>query len=211
MFPIMSLAKAQDLSIGTLSPLSIDLDTVQPIHISPDVSLYPIAKVHEKPLTVLTPMVMTPQSILLSEPSPDSPILTSVNLGYSQPLVGSYTNLNADPRIHKRLSKYFMFKTLDDWLYNDLNYVLNYVDINGPGITYVPEGVSNNKNDKDKIKKIEEHILTQQFMQQLLSEFTLENSVNWYHLYKNEKKLKKIVADKMIAKLKKEMKKENNN
>ena len=62
-----------------------------------------------------------------TETDTDSPYITSMNTSYSYPSIGVYKNLNADPKVRKRITKYFYFKVLDNWLFNELSYILNFL------------------------------------------------------------------------------------
>jgi hypothetical protein len=128
-------------------------------------------------------------------PVSEAPYISSIDLTYSKPLVSSYTNLNADPRIHHRLSKYYRLKALDKWLYNDLKNLLGYLKVSGKNVSLI-SNLSNYKNKNEskeimemKIDYLEDELLTVKFIYRILRGFVLATNINWYDLHKNEKYL----------------------
>lgn len=127
----------------------------------------------------------------LSETTPfsEQPYMTSMNLSYSKPLVGMYENLNNDIRLHKKMTNYYRYKCIDDWLHDDLEYVLKMF--------------KENKSKEQKMKILEEEILTKNKVYSILTSFTRNSKTNWYDLHKNEDFLKEafsIVIRKLLKK-----------
>ena len=104
-------------------------------------------------------------------------------------------DLNKDHRVHKQVTKYFMYKTLDKWLYGDMKNILAYfkVDNNGPRLIdnlseYREDGAA--KDDEQtieaKIKYIEKYFLTYDTMYRILKKYIRGTHANWYDLHKQE-------------------------
>jgi hypothetical protein len=111
---------------------------------------------------------------------------------YTNPsVVVPYPNLNKDPDIINRLVKYFYYKTLDKWLYDDLSSLLRYIKISSkPSIIKNEddrdkENISQEDADK-KIKYIEDELFSKDDMYDILMKITNESNVELIKLPKNE-------------------------
>lgn len=131
---------------------------------------------------------------------------------YTAPsVVIPYENLNKNQDVIKRLVKYFYYKTLDKWLYEDLNGLLRYFKISGGKIHIIKS-----ENDKDKenisqedvdlkIEYVEKEIFDKDDMYDILMKITNETDIELIKLPKNEyivmgyvkKFLKKELQQKM--------------
>lgn len=164
------------------------------------------------PASPLSPMNFP---ILLSSeyevPYSKQPYLQSINISYTKPTIGFYENLNADPKIHTRLTKYFYYKLLDKWLYEDLIDILNYFKIKDGKVSlidnlkeYDPTSVDkdSDENIQKKIDFIEKFFLTKNMMYKILSEYVKGSETGWIDLPKNDFFIKQVVEDKLIKKLK---------
>jgi hypothetical protein len=156
--------------------------------------------------TVLTPTLVNTSLDNLYGPS----YVTSVNLNYSKPLVSIYQDLNTDPRIHKRMIKYFQMKTLDKWLMNDLVDILNYFKINSNGAVdiinnineYKPNNSDSAANAEKKIDFIHKYFLTASVIDRLLDRYVKDYNIQWVHLPRNEYQIKKLIASKLMKLIK---------
>jgi hypothetical protein len=123
-----------------------------------------------------------------SDTDTDSPYLTSVNTTYSYPSMAVYKNLNADPKVRKRITKYFYFKILDDWLNDELSYVLNHLKHKNGKVKKKKVNIKHKENkDKLNVRKkksayIENHILKKKHVYKFLDKYTLKHKINWYDL-----------------------------
>jgi hypothetical protein len=129
---------------------------------------------------ILTPTssdILTTTFSVSTDDYVSSPITTSANLTYSKPLIGSYQSLNFDPEVRNKLIKYYFYKILDKWLYNDLKSVLDNVK---------------NGNIEEKIKHIENNVLTKKIIKKILKKFVEKTHINWVDLPHKESDLKKI-------------------
>lgn len=144
-----------------------------------------------------------------------SPIVSSVNLTYSKPMVGSYESLNWKPEVHDRLTKYFYYKLLDKWLFEEITDVLNYLVVKGTEVSVINSlsdyKPSNIKNDTDKTVKmkadfIQNNILSKRDMLNLLTKFVHKTEINWVDLPHNEVWLIEAMEKELIKKIKKMIK-----
>jgi hypothetical protein len=196
----MSLITPDYSSISSLSSLS---------PLSPISPLAPLSSV-----LINTPIILTAtsDSIALSDTSDNAPYVTSLNIGYSQPLIGIYDNLNADPAVHKRMTKYYYHKILEKWLYEDLSEVLSYLKVKDGKIDVIDklsdyhhgsQATDSEAIREKKIDFIEEFFLTQSFVHRVISEFVATTPANWYDLYKHEYLLISIFKKKLVNRVKK--------
>jgi len=115
------------------------------------------------------------------------PYISSVNLNYSQPLFSVYENLNADPKIHDRLTKYYFYKILDKWLYDDMSELLDYLVIEGNIVKF---GKSTSKDtDEIKAKKIEfieNNIISKKKVKMMIQQYIQLTGTRWVDLPNNE-------------------------
>ena len=211
----MSVTSSSSLGFSPMvSPMS-PMSPMSPIsHMSPMSSLNSISSVNQASyMNYMSPVVVTPPRNTLiytprssyttynnaNSPVSDAPIIPSLNLSYSRPLLSSYENLNADPRIHHRLVKFFRFKILDNWLYDDMSKLLGYIKIsNGKPslINNTEEYINNKDSNKDegiKIRYIEKNILSIDAIYKILTKFTSMTNTNWVDLPKNEKYVKQAL------------------
>lgn len=142
--------------------------------------------------------------------SPLSPISSSINLSYSRPSVGYYENLNVDPEIQKKIINYFYYKTLDEWLSNELSDVLNLLKIKDGKVVVIDnyneyKSSSNDSNlvMEQKINYIEDNVLTKNMIKSLLNRIVSETNIEWVKLPKNSFLIKKHIENKLKKHLKK--------
>lgn len=122
------------------------------------------------------------------------PVGATVVIPGSIPLP-SYLDLNKDPRVHKQVVKYYRYKTLDKWLYNDMIDILGYFYVDDKGVHLI-NNLSEYREDaaatdseqtiERKIEYIEKYFLTEDTMYRILTKLVTGASINWYDLHKNE-------------------------
>lgn len=127
-------------------------------------------------------MIITPRrkdylSSKLQDTTPysEKPYMTSVNLSYTKPAIALYENLNADPRLHKRMTIYYRYKFIDKWLDENIDEIKKYF--------------KKNKSIEEIKDILENKILTKNKVYSILVSFTNGTKTNWYDLHKNEKYL----------------------
>jgi hypothetical protein len=164
--------------------------------------------------------------IIFSADSP-TPVIPSVNIvpgailaapygviqmPYVSPTLPPHLDVNQNPETWKMVSKYYYYRTLDDWLWddNEVKDVLNYLRITDKGAD-----VLNNLNDykesninKDnqntyemKVNFIEKNVLSIDNMITLLKRFVKETGIKWVDLAKNHYFIKDLVKKYLKQKL----------
>lgn len=127
---------------------------------------------------------------------------------------GFYKDLNKDKYVQKTFAKYYYYKILDKWFYNELLPLLAFVDIDissgKPMLIKTLEDFNVEKLSKEskedikkKIKYMEEIIITKDMVRHVLKKICNENNINWYDLNKHESKIKKLFYNYLLDKLKK--------
>ena len=165
---------------------------------------------------ILTPT--TPTSLSLTSPfsltSPISPFnitttdtppyVTSINISYSKPLVSVYENVEADTRIHRRVIKFYYGKTVDEWLYDELLDLLNYLTVKGDKVDVISSMSKYNPTtvDKDsqeiidkKVDFLEKFFFKKTDMAKILYKYIKETGTSWYNLGKNEYFIRQLIKD----------------
>lgn len=133
----------------------------------------------------------------------------SINLSYTRPSLSFYEDLNQDPEIRMRLTKYYYYKILDKWLYDDMLSVLDHLKVNENKVDIVDDNNldKSHKNTQEEIEKkvkyIENKILRKRDVYNLLEKFTDETGSEWINLSDNEYFIKKISKDYLTKKIKK--------
>ena len=144
----------------------------------------------------------------------DTPYLQSINLTYTKPMGGIYPNLNTDPKIRAQVTKYFYYKLLDDWLYDDLIDLLNYFVVSGDKVEMIKK-IYDYKDDRvkkdttemleKKTDYIEDNLFSKTDMYNALFNFTRETNTNWYDLPKHEYLVMGLVKKRLRKKIKEEI------
>lgn len=183
-----------------LTPTNYDVvTTVTPI--SPVSPVIPVTKV----------TTVTPVSPILVTSDEDAPYVAAVDFTYSKPYFSVYENLNVDPYIHSRMTKYYLAKTVEKWLYEDLIDALNYlrvrdgkIDVLGSLKEYNPVSVDKDSDAtiKKKIDFLEQYFLNKRIIKKWLAEFVKQTHYNWFDLTKGEYFLKDLFKKKLIKLLK---------
>lgn len=122
-------------------------------------------------------------------------------------------DLNKNPRVHKTVAKFFIYKILDRWIYKSMRELLNFFRINADGVTLIGSMAEyrDDEHTRDteeiterKIKYMEKYFLTTDIMKKVLKNFVAKSGLNWYDLHREENiPLVKIgVKDKLTKILK---------
>jgi len=110
---------------------------------------------------------------------------------------GYYTDLNNDKTVIKTIVKYFYYKIIDKWLYNDLLPLLGFITIID-GKPKLIKNLNDYKIDKNsisdsidaKIDYIENILITKNMVKHVLKKIVQKENVKWYNLYKYENQIK---------------------
>jgi hypothetical protein len=149
---------------------------------------------------VSTPIIST-NTLLNTNLNPDR-MTPFIATDYNNPfkiVTGYYPDLDKDPNVHRTLKKYYFYKLLDKWMYNDLKSLLAYVTIdNGnPKLInsisdYNPNSVNNSKEDDLTIRiNFIENLISKDLVLNVLERIVHKYGIHWYHLNKNEDIIKK--------------------
>ena len=137
---------------------------------------------------------------------------------YTNPLriiAGYYPDLDKDPQVHRTLKKYYYYKLLDKWMYNDLKSLLAYVALdNGKAklinsiSDYNTNSVNNAKEDDLTLRiNFLENLISTDLIKNVLERIVHKYRIHWYHLNKNEdiikKKLEFTIKEFLESKIKK--------
>ena len=119
--------------------------------------------------------------------------------------VPQYADLNKNEEVRRRMTKYFMYKTLDKWLCDEISDVLNYFKVSGSNVDIIhklsdfnDKHVHTQKECDEIISYIENNVLTYSTMYKILSKFTEKTKTNWYDLTKNEMFLVEYVKKQLV-------------
>jgi hypothetical protein len=158
-----------------------------------------------------TVTTVTPISPIVVTSDIDSPYVAAVDFTYSKPYFSVYENLNVDPYIHDRMTKYYLAKTLEKWLYEDLIDVLNYIKVRDNKVDvisslkeYNPVAVNSDSDAtiKKKIDFLEKYFLNKRIIKKWLRDFIKGSASNWFDLTKSEYFLKDLFKKKLTKLLK---------
>ncbi len=122
------------------------------------------------------------------------------------------TGLNDSYVVQKDVTKYFMYKTLDKWIYNDFPSVLKYLVYKEGKVTLIKKlaDKENNEVSKDSEKAleakadfIEEKILDESRTREILIRIMRELGLKWFELPYREGLVKEVMERFLKKKLKK--------
>lgn len=145
---------------------------------------------------------------LLNTVSPYNPLLTNTiyqpgmllpAMTYSLP---SNLDMNQNPNVQYKIAKYYYYRTIDDWLYNDkmMMELLKYFRVSDKGVDVVANLSDADKNAHDsqatverKVDFIEKNVFTADSIMRLLKKFINETGITWVQLSKNNYFIKEAV------------------
>ena len=163
----------------------------------------------DSPIIATTPFGLPTLPLII-----DSPLITSVDFTFSRPLLSIYQNYERDPKVHRRMSKYYYYKLYEKWLGDELSDVLGYFTVKGDKVNVI----SNlNKYDKDageqdsdkvmqkKIKFIKKEFLSEMWILRVLNKFVRESGSagSWFDLPKNEYFVRRYIKRYLVKKIRK--------
>ena len=121
-------------------------------------------------------------------------------------------NIDDNADLRDKMTKYFYEKTFNNWLYGDLNDVLQYLVIKGNKVVLVSSSGERDKNTKDTIesmdKKIDfiiENVFTKYDMKSFLKKFVLKSGVRWIDLKIHKDGVKDAIYKKIKYELKRKV------
>ena len=139
----------------------------------------------------------------LSFPISPAPVITNN--------IVQYENLNNDPILIKKVTKYFFEKTMNSWLYSDFEDLLLYlvVDKNKVKVISNKKELEKNKRDNNmktiemKINFIAEYVMTKYDMKSFLKKYAIKSGLDLWKLKENKSYVKKSIYKNIKNKLKK--------
>jgi hypothetical protein len=212
----ISLSKLSDISYPLVPTYRTYTTTISPN--TPNLSLTPTS------LSIKTE-VSPPFTTTLNTLSPLSPLSTAtttllnVNPNALSMLavkptvyVDIDTGLNDSYVVQKDVTKYFMYKTLDKWIYHDFPSVLKYLVYRDGKVSLIKKlaDKENNEVSKDsekaleaKVDFIEEEILNESRTREILIRIMRELGLKWFELPYREGLVKEVMERFLKKKLKK--------
>ena len=121
------------------------------------------------------------------------------------------TGINDNYIVQKDVTKYFMYKTLDKWLYNDFPYLLKYLKVEDGKVSVVKSeserDANSVKNDSESVLEaksdfINEKILDEHTTREILIRIMRELGYKWFDLPYKET----IVKDNIEGYIKRKLK-----
>lgn len=177
---------------------------------SPTISVSsPILTVSSPTLTVNSP-VFTP---IISPLTIDQKRAYLTNLLYTRsiPLVQS-ENLNYNDDARKRTIKYFYYKALEKWFYEDMsmNKILCFVGDNEivKSMDEYKKNKSkeiNEREQRNKIRFLSKYIFTKKLVEHLLNKFSEKYNIQWIHMHRHQYKVREFFAKQLYKKMVKQV------
>lgn len=133
-------------------------------------------------LIIADPMLTAPRPIFRTDPTiPD---------------------VNNDPDLRKRMTKYFYDKYKSDWVYGSFSDLYKYLVVSNGEVKLGKSDDKDDKNDNIKAEFLVKEIFSKYDMLELLDKYVHQKDVNWYDL---RTKHKTEVKDYIHRKIKKHM------
>ncbi len=185
--------------LSPLTPLSITRDPLSPIAplspFSPFSTVTQSVVVNNNPLTITTPI---------------GPVITT------RPtyVVDIDTGMDDNFIVQRDVTKYFLYITLDKWLYTEFPNVLKYLVVERGHVRVVKSEdekeknkVSNNSSEELEMKAdyIEDNVLDEKTMREVLMRIMRELGIRWYNLPHREPIVMDVVEKYLKKKLREKM------
>jgi hypothetical protein len=159
--------------------------------------------------TVSYPLIYTDNQPNVKQTSPFV-MINPVGTTSTQYTYGRYTDLDKDKTILKTISKYFLYKILDKWLYQDFRTMLAFVKITDgkPSLIrtmsdYKPETINSDsvENIEKRIDYLEKILINRKLVKHVLKKIVNENQIKWTQLNKHKSTIKKVFKKYLHSKL----------
>ena len=145
--------------------------------------------------------------IMLSSPAYVSPMIH--NPFSPSVSVNEYTNVNSDPELLRKVTKYFYKKTMRKWIYSDFLKILSYLTIKNNEVQIVKNFNINDKEDTDmkvinkKVDFIREYVFSIYDMRSFIKKYAIKSGLDLWKLKKYRKYVKKSLYKQIKKRLKK--------
>ena len=122
-----------------------------------------------------------------------------------------YLNINNDPDLIRKVSKYFFEKTMNSWMYSDFEDLLMYLVVKNDKVQVISnkKELDNNKKDNDmksiemKVNYIADNVMTKYDMKSFLKKYAIKSGLDLWKLKENKSYVKKSLYKKIHKKLQK--------
>jgi len=157
---------------------------------------YPLIYAKSDPLNVKT----TSPYVVVSPVGTSGTMITS----------GRFSDLNKDKTVKKKITKYFLYKILDKWLYQEFRPILAFVKISDgkPSLIrsmsdYKPDSLSSDsvENIEKRIDYLSHILINKQLVKHILKKIINENNIDWIQLNKHKSMIKKVLRKYINSKL----------
>ena len=158
--------------------------------------------------SVSLPLVYTKEQLKTTSPYVAVTPIGTTNFQYTY---GRYSDLNKDKTVQKKITKYFLYKILDKWLYNEFRDILAYVKFeNGKPLLirsmsdFHPENINSDsvENIEKRIEYLEKIFINSKLVKHVLKKVLRENDIEWVQLNKHKSLVKQILRKYINSKLK---------
>lgn len=174
----------------------------------------PTITVSSPTISISSPIIRSPvYSPIIAPLTVDQKRAYLTNLLYTRsiPLVQS-ENLNYNDDARKRTIKYFYYKSLEKWFYEDMsmNKILCFVGDNRivKSMDEYKKNKSKEFDESDKRKKIRflsKNIFTKKLVEHLLNKFSEKYNIQWIHMHRHQYKVREFFAKQLYKKMVKEI------
>lgn len=167
-------------------------------------------------VTVKSPVISPILSPVYSPLSNDARRAYFTNLYYTRtvPVVQS-ENLNYNDDARKRTIKYFYYKIIQKWFYNDIGLKKILCFISNNDFNSLVKSIDeykknketkiNEKKQKKKIKFLTKYFITKKLVDHILNKFSKKYNIQWIHMHRNQYKIKEFFAKQLYKKMIKEI------
>lgn len=149
-----------------------------------------------------------------------SPQLVETRLSYDDSLISIYpkittvtpprylgsNDLNKDKNIQDKIINYYYIKSIDKWLYNDFDELVDFFEVKNNKIKLV-KNYKHKKSNDDKtnyymiLHFIEKAILTKKLVKKVIKEYIKLADINWYDMYYHSRALKDLLIHRLRKKI----------
>jgi len=137
-------------------------------------------------------------------------MVTPVGNNSTKYTYGRYNDLNKDKTIIKTITKYFLYKTIDKWLYHDFKSLLSFVKITDgkPSLIrnmndYKPDSLNSDsvENVEKRAEYLEKILINIKLVKHVLKKVINDNNIGWTQLNKHKSLIKKVFKKYLHSKL----------
>jgi len=178
--------------------------------------LAPVSNILSPVSNILSPVsnILSPVSNILSPTITLSDSNIALSMSYNQPMIANevqYLNINNDPDLIRKVSKYFFEKTMNSWMYSDFEDLLMYLVVKNDKVQVISnkKELDNNKKDNDmksiemKVNYIADNVMTKYDMKSFLKKYAIKSGLDLWKLKENKSYVKKSLYKKIHKKLQK--------